>query len=443
MNTMKHYALLGLSVLLVSCGGGGGPAPAPPPPNPGSSNPPALNIVKIGEGDSLSEEFLRTAANARGDVIAVWRKVGDNPPSFLYSEIWAAVYHPATGWGAAQRVQLQSPAAYNIVEVVMDNNGDAVIAWMDHLSTGGNTVVLKAAVYVAGVWQSPQVLDQDPACFPKLSADPSGATVVYMTWCVAGEVRSSGYRIGGGWSVPTAVPLALPGEVSPTFGRIGAGVDVGGAVQVVAGSLYDLRAVRGVAGVWGPVTIIRSFSSISIPEPHLAVGVNGHAVMAWLEPLPTGYQLWAAYYDSAAWSLPVKLEEASGLVMGDPPSVPPIQIAVDSTGAAVLAWNVIQSGSSVHASRYRSGVWETTILAATGSASHLAMNANGDVRVVWGSGASRYFSGAQPWSATVQLIDLQRLDAPRIRYPLIELAPDGKPMLIWADQNGVWSMVPP
>lgn len=443
MKIMERHAMLGLSILLASCGGGSGPTL----PNPGGSNSPALNIVKIGEGDSLSPEFLRTAANTRGDVIAVWRKSGDDPIQVTQSEIWAAVYHPVTGWGAAQKVQLQSPAAFNVVEVAMDNNGNAVIAWMDLRSAGEKTIVLKTAVYVADVWQPPQVLDQDPTCFPKLSADPSEATVVYMSWCVAGEVRSSGYRVAGGWSVPAAVPLAVPGEVSPTYWRTTFGVDSSGAALVIAETKDNLRAVRGVAGVWGPVSMVQTFGSIAIRDPYLAVGVNGHAVMAWLEPITTGSQLWVAYYDGAVWSLPVVLEEVSGLVMGDPPSAPRIQIAVDNTGAAVLVWNATtQSGESVHASRYRGGAWETAVLAATGSASHLAMNANGDVRVVWAASSgvwSSHFSGAQLWSAPAQMTDRTRLDIPSISNPLIELAPDGKPMLMWADQTGVWSMAAP
>lgn len=76
MKRVVMVAMLGLGVLLVACGGGGGSAP--PQPNPGGSNPPALNIVKIGDSDGLGE-FLRTAANARGDVIAVWRR----QPTFI------------------------------------------------------------------------------------------------------------------------------------------------------------------------------------------------------------------------------------------------------------------------------------------------------------------------------------------------------------------------
>lgn len=420
MNTMKHYALLGLSVLLASCGGGGGPAPAPPPTNPSSSNPPALNIVKIGEGG----RFLRTAANAQGDVIAVWRKFSDDPIQVTQSEIWANVYHPVTGWGTAQKVQsLAIP--YN-VEVAMDNHGDAVVAWQENL-VNPIAAVLKTAAYVAGVWQSPQVLDQDAACaYP--NADPSGVTVVYMTWCVADEVRSSSYRRGSGWSVPTRVPLALPGEAGPNPWQVKSSIDSSGVVQVIASTPYDLRTVRGVAGAWGPVSVVQSFSTLAGRNPYLAVGVNGHAVTAWVEPMATGSQVWVAYYDGAIWQPPVLLEDSRVVYLGE------IQVKVGSDGAAVLVWG------STHAGRYRGGVWDTAVLAVSATP-HLAMNANGDVRAVWAAGAgevwSRHFSGAQPWSAPVQLTD------PRTSNPLVELAPDGKPMLIWADENGVWSMAAP
>lgn len=312
----------------------------------------------------------------------------------------------------------------------MGNNGDAVVAWMDLIvpyTAGGNTIDLKTAVYVAGAWQLPQVLDQDPESFPQLSDDPSGATVAHLVWSAADGVRSSSYRVGSGWSVPTSVPLALPGA-SSNYWRSASGIDAGGAALVIAETPDSLRAVRCAAGVCGPVNVVQSFGSIAIRNPYLAVGVNGHAVAAWWEPLATGIQVWAAYYDGAMWQPPVLLKD---------PTVPfanGIQIEVGSDGSAVVVWG------STHASRYRNGVWDTTVLSA-GATPHLAMNANGDTRVVWAEGVgevwSRHFSGAQPWSAPVQLTD------PRTSAPLVELAPDGKPILVWAEGTGVWSMIMP
>jgi len=254
-------------------------------------------------GVGILENSLAVAADASGNLIAVWPQSG---------MVVANRYDAALGWGSPTSIG----QAYNTpccsdapVAVDANANGDAVVVWAEDFSTdeGWGSRVWGNRYTVGQGWGRATLLENvsnslhGRAFSPKVAIDQIGhATAVWTSvrfdpWEIS--IFADRFEVGAGWA--TAMPIKTSGKLDAlALGRLGPGGPgcLGGVPQVDAdwdgnvlvvwsefdGVRCDVWASRYAAqGDWVTPTVIDASDSISAGEARLAVDASGTATVVW------------------------------------------------------------------------------------------------------------------------------------------------------------------
>ena len=181
--------------------------------------------------------------------------------------------------------------AYN-PQVAMDDNGNALIVWMQ---SDGSTQQIYKSEYRDGVWTDPEDLDDhispggQHAYNPQVAMDDNGnALIVWMQHNgTRQQIYKSEYR-DGEWTHPTD----LFNSISPDAG--------------------------------------------SANSPQVAMDDNGNALIVWPQSDGSNYQVFKSEYRDGAWTHPEDLDDN---ISQNGQDAYPSQVAMDDSGNAVIVWN--------------------------------------------------------------------------------------------------------
>ncbi|MCI5073388.1 hypothetical protein MRY82_10695 [bacterium] len=206
-------------------------------------------------------------------------------------------------------------AAYD-VEVAMNNNGEAVVVWVQYDGTADDNIYLSE--YRNGSWMHPADLDDhinpDGGFAYDVEVEMNDQGVVLVTWVQYDPVADndnvylSEYR-NGSWTHPAD----LDDHISP---------DGENAV-----------------------------------DPELDINSKGDAIVVWSQHVDgvIDDQVFMSHYKNGSWTHPADLTDyiSPGETDADDP-----EVALDNKGNAIITWNQ-DNGSQDHIymSEYRNGTW--------------------------------------------------------------------------------------
>jgi hypothetical protein len=152
-------------------------------------------------------------------------------------------------------------------QVVMDSNGNAVVAWVE-------AGVIKASYYdqMGMSWGTAQTLSGSSSSFPKLGVDSSGnVTAIWLD--STGVVNAATLPFGGSWSSATAVSAS--GAVTPRLVVDSTGNAI--AVWQRSGFIETSTSLAG-SGTWSLPSMVSGANS---DNPDLAISDFGNAIIVW------------------------------------------------------------------------------------------------------------------------------------------------------------------
>jgi uncharacterized protein YheU (UPF0270 family) len=200
--------------------------------------------------------------------------------------------------------------AYN-PQVAMDDNGNALIVWMQH---NGTRQQIYKSEYRDGEWTHPTDLfnsispDAGSANSPQVAMDDNGNALIVWPQSDGSnyQVFKSEYR-DGAW----IHPATLSGYINPN------GEDV-----------YD---------------------------PQVAMDNSGNAVIVWQQSDGSTQQIYKSEYRDGAWTHPEDLDDN---ISQNGQDAYPSQVAMDDSGNAVIVWEQSDGINwQIFKSEYRDGVW--------------------------------------------------------------------------------------
>lgn len=335
-----------------------------------------LNPADI-SGKGESGSTPRIASNGAGDIVAIWREVdGDT------SAIRAAFRPAGESWGSAQRISTPVLATES-PRVAMDKAGNAVAVWQR--SSGHDSVVQAAIRPAGGAWSEPEDFSGpgEVAFNADVAAKAGQMTAV---WTVLRErrtvVESSSRTVAGSW----APVQTLSGPIGNTTAAVVAVDDQGAAVASWRWSngvfLVVQAAVRSKDGVWSAPEVV-SGPGRSASQPQIAMDSSGNAIVAWLRSNGSWTVAQVAYRTAGRdWEATHNLSERGG-------NARRLDLAMNSRGDAVVLWtqNRLRASADLWSSFRPAGSrrWSSAPLTATwyGLDARVALDEQGNATAVW------------------------------------------------------------
>jgi PKD domain-containing protein len=119
--------------------------------------------------------------------------------------------------------------------------------------------------------------------------------------------------------------------------------------------------------------------AVDAPEVTSAIAPNGYAIVAWAETLSGGQSRVdvALHPPGGDWSMP----QGIGLTTG---TIPNVDVAIDASGAAALAWDESASGNSLVATQPAGGSFGAPETIVNGEGARVGIAANGQVTLLYG-----------------------------------------------------------
>jgi len=376
--------------------------------------------------------------DSQGNAFAVWAQANG-----AFDNIWAARYTPGGGWGTPQVIDDNSGNATE-PRIAVDSAGNAVAIWIRENIVSRRGVV--AASYSAGAWGAPQDVEGNAgnARAPQIGIDASGvARALWIQHDGNFERVRSGRLQGGVWdmtssSIDGGTGNALDAQIqvfangtalavwsqfngmtprlwhnrfngigwstadlldenntsfnlsAPSLAADASGNAIAVWSQGTATTSSTVYARRYSGGNWGSADVLSGAGTDNASRARIAINAAGQAVAVWQESHADSLQTWVKRRSGAgAWSAAVRLDTPLGGSdsQGEP------QVAIDTTGNAMVAWPHTLSGANhrdLYGSHYStaSGNWAAPVLldsVTTGDVNtcSVAMDANGNAIVVW------------------------------------------------------------
>ncbi|MBN1470264.1 MAG: hypothetical protein JW925_00660 [Syntrophaceae bacterium] len=262
-----------------------------------------------------SAKIPQVAMDNNGNAIIVWMQYdGTNWQTFKSEYRNGAWVHPAS---ISDNISPDLQNDYGVhdfgVSVAMDDNGNAVISWNQF---DGNHGRIFKSEYRNGVWHHPASLadnispDGQDAWFPRVAMDNRGNAIIvwYQNDNTSHKIFKSEYR-NGVWHHPT--------------------------------SLADNINPNGLFAYY----------------PKVAMDNNGNAIIVWEQYNGENYQIFKSEYRNGDWHHPANLSDYISL---DGQSAGSPQVAMNNNGNAIINWhqfNDIDFKDHIFKSEYRSGAW--------------------------------------------------------------------------------------
>jgi len=357
-------------------------------------------------------------------------------------------------------------------EVVANQNGDIVIAWVQQNSSAA-THVFKSE-YRSGSWIAPTDNDDFISLAstsflyePFISINASGDTLI--SWGQYGatyeDVFKSEYR-SGGWTHPSVTGDAISAAIGDDNGTPDTAIDDDGNGIIVwtggatcGGSAVYKSEYRN--GSWAHPANNNDFFSVnagtcSAEKTSVVVDSNGNAIVAWYDSNGADLQLYKSEYRSGSWAHPAGISTH----VSSPASVSSINrvpaIAMGSNGDAIIAWKQVDGSANtqIQIAEYRNGSWSNqpdidddhiSLDGQEAKFADVAMDSNGNTIVVWiqfdggywqvYKGEYRNGSWSHPSSLADDHISIDGYDVKDVRVAMDNL---GNALIIWIQNDGIY-----
>lgn len=235
------------------------------------------------EADNAGTAQLpRVAMDSNGNAIAVWYQFDGN----RYN-VWANRYAVGTGWGSATLIETDNTGNAGSHSIAMDANGNAIAVWAQ---SDGTRYSVWANRYVAGSgWGTAALLETDNAG----DADPGPVVMdangnAMVAWSQSDGTRTNvwanRYVAGTGWGTATLIETDNAGDVSIPSIAMNAGGNAVAVWHQSDGTRTNIWANRYVAGTgWGTASLIETDNVGDAIYPSVVMAANGNAIATWLQ----------------------------------------------------------------------------------------------------------------------------------------------------------------
>ena len=294
----------------------------------------------------------QVAMDNNGNAVIVWNQSGGVFKSECRDGIWTEL---------AERI---SQAGRNAIypQVAMDDSGNAVIVWWEYDVSSTTSDQILACEYRNGVWTDPESISPNAgdAIYPQVAMDNNGnAVIVWLQKDGEGkwQICMSENR-NGTWTSPEE----LAGDITDTshtiFGCPQVAMDNNGNAVIVwrqqdGEDKWQIYMIEYRDGTWSTEPTIISPEDGDVRNPQVAMDDSGNAVIAWGQYAGSsvrGYKIFKIEYRDGAWTHP-NIDEFICLDEG-PAHYP--QVAMDGSGSAVIAWHQNAGGfDRIFKSEYR------------------------------------------------------------------------------------------
>lgn len=304
----------------------------------------------------------RVAMDDNGNALITWQQNDGTRDQIYKSEYRSSSWtHPAN---LADNISPDTAASNP--QVAMDNNGNALIVWQQ--PDGAAVSQTFKSEYRTGSWTHPANSndnispDVQAVTSPAVAMDNNGNAVI--VWVqndgTRNQIFKSEYRTGS-WTHPAN----LADNISPDSAVVEPQVamdDSGNAIiawrQPDAGAIDQIFKSEYRAGSWThPANLADNISpdGQNSTTPWVAMSDNGSAVIVWGQWDGTADHIYRSEYRSGSWTHPANLADkisASGFAY-EP------QVAMDNTGNALIVWYEYDGTANYQAfkSEYRNGAW--------------------------------------------------------------------------------------
>lgn len=298
------------------------------------------------------------AVDSDGNAVAVW-----DQSDGTRDNIWANRYVSGTGWGTAQLIETDNNGHAYDPQVAVDDSGNAVAVWFQ---SNGTIKSIWANAYSDGTgWGKAELIETDDsgnAFYPQLATDSKGRGIaVWYQADGAGhdDIRANCYISGKGWGTAECIETGTGDAENPQVA-----VDENGNAVVVwqqsDGTRDSVWANRYFGGTWGTAELIEENDAGFDYDPQVAAYGNGNAVVVWSRCRYDGihythYNVCSNRYEpSTGWGTAQRIE-MNNAAMDDFP-----QVAVDSSGNAMVVWQQHDVRANIWFNRYELGTgWGT------------------------------------------------------------------------------------
>lgn len=467
------------TALLAACGGGGGGAPVPPPAVGGPGDvPPPPPLPPGWQGAELvhgapqpgSTQPPDLAMNLQGHAVAV--RVHSN------TKIVSGYRHaPGKPWSGPFNVDDVTPITPHFMHsarVAVDGEGNAIFVWIHEHTLDGDGARISARRFSPS-GESLEFVELQDSNFnfrpirPNVAVNASGGAVAL--WVEQDEffgrlqIRANHFTPADSWDETYQVIADMPdgGANLMSTPQIAVASD-GSALAVWAQRRSGVNSVMArpyVEGQWADAQLIGFYnnsSDIVLPEPSMALGVDGKAVVVWAESLTeTGVRKRimarrAHQFAANDWA-PAELIQTDATGHAQNP-----RVTLDVLGNATVVWEQqrrLADGSvmeDIEANRFDGTAWlaaqqRVNVPAGGASTPQIASDASGNAMVVWkqtdGSGvgvprndifASRLNAATlSTWSAPELL---EKNDVEDATGPQIAMDAAGNAVSVWEQPVG-------
>ena len=196
----------------------------------------ATRIEPNDAGDALAPQL---AVDTEGNAVVVWTQFDG-----MTFDIWSNRYTPSSGWGTSKRIEHEDQGDASSPHIGVDANGNAVAVWAH---SDGMTVDIWSNRYTPGTgWgmaERIEVNDLGDAREPRIAVDPSGNAVVVWKQPdgTSEKIWSNRYTPMSGWGAAERI------DRDDTSTRTGARVAIDAQGNAVAvWSVFSSSR----AGIW-------------------------------------------------------------------------------------------------------------------------------------------------------------------------------------------------
>jgi hypothetical protein len=213
------------------------------------------------------------------------------------------------------------------------------------------------------------------------------AIAVWMQSDFPGENIWANRFDGVGWGTAELIETDDSGwALRPQIAMDGTGAAIA-VWQQSDGTRYNIWANRFDGVSWGTAELIETDNAGDAQYPQIAMDGTGSAIAVWEQYDGTLDNVWANRFNGASWGT-AELIEADNTYDSQGP-----QIAMDSTGTAIVGWTQLDTGSGnfrtdIWANRFDGAAWGAAELIETNSTSltsspQIAMDGAGAAIAVW------------------------------------------------------------
>jgi hypothetical protein len=395
------------------------------------------------------------AMDDNGNIIIVWMESDGTNSHIFKSERWNGIWtYPAN---LSDHISLNGQDAIE-PHVAMDNNGNAIIVWMQ--SDGANLQVFKSERR-NGVWANPTSLSDhispsgqdvgwnDPLMgTAQVAMDNNGNAIIvwYQSDGSTQQIFKSEYR-NGAWQHPAnlADNIGITRAAQP---QVAMDDNDNAIIVFIAsdGSYSQIFKSEYRNGSWHHAA--SNLDNIS-PDgrhafaPQVAMANNGDAVIVWGQFGNDTYRVYKSEYRSGAWVNPTDLSDFISPNWGRFP-----QVEMENNGNAIIIWDLYFNTDSdpYGMIEYRNSAWSNPVnLKFNGEnirPTHMAMDDNGNAIIVWPQSdstktqvfKSEYRNGA--WHDPTNLSDNISSSGQGGNNPLVAMGNNGEAIIAYQGSDG-------